>query len=115
MACAPDPLHATRHAARRADLNRQVGRADIDAELQARAGDDRPDLPLAKSRFDLAPPVARPGPSGVRRQPVPASAESDGSCRRSCVSFSAKARVLAKMTVVRLSLIDRRRRLSRRR
>ena len=107
MARATHSLQATRHAAWRANLNRQISGADIDAELETRAGDDRPDLSLAKSRFDRPPSLSRPGPSGVRRQSVRARRASVGSCRRSCVSFSAKARVLAKMTVVRLPMIDR--------
>ena len=32
-----------------ADLDRQVGRADVDAQLQARAGDDGPERPALRA------------------------------------------------------------------
>ena len=38
MARAPHPLHAAGHASRQTDLDRQVGRADIDSQLETRAG-----------------------------------------------------------------------------
>ena len=63
-----DPLHAPRHAARQPDLDRQVGRADVDAQLEARAGDDRPQLARPQRRLDLAPPGRVERRSDARRQ-----------------------------------------------
>ena len=48
-------------AARQADLHRQVGRADVDAQLQARARDDRPELARLERGLDGAPPLGVEG------------------------------------------------------
>ena len=52
-----------------ADQDRQVGRADVDAQLQARAGDDRLQLARLQRGLDLAPARRRRAPSGARRRP----------------------------------------------
>ncbi len=59
-----DPLEAARHAAGQADQDGQVGLADVDAQLQAGAGDDRLQLARLERRLDRAAPL------GVERRVV---------------------------------------------
>ena len=55
MARPPHALHAPGHAARQTDQHREVGRADVHAELQARAGHHGLQPALLEQRFHLAP------------------------------------------------------------
>ena len=59
------------------------------------------DLAIPQSRLRLLAAVCDRGRNDVPRRACSGSTAGDVSCRRSCVSFSAKARVLAKTTVVR--------------
>ena len=63
MARPPDPLHAPRHAAGQPDLDRHVGRADIDTQLEARAGDDRPEHTGPQRAVSISPT-----PLGIERR-----------------------------------------------
>ena len=152
MARPAHALQTPRHAARQADLDRHVGRADVHAQLQAGAGHHGADLARLQPRLDRPPPLRiqrrvvrgdhrlvrvlavrarpRPDPSPGVGEPagevLSAPAAVTGSvseprltvpstarramptvtARRSCVIFSAKARVLAKTTVVRFAVDD---------
>ena len=123
----PDRPTRCRHRATppgQADLDRQVGRADVDAQLQARAGDHGLQPALLEQRFHLAPAagverrVVR-GDGGLGRVSGRLRAGDGcrrfGSCLRSWVIFSVSGRVLAKTTVVRLAFITWRSRRSSRR
>ena len=61
MARPADPLDAPRHAARQADLDGQVGRADVNAQLQAGARHDGADLARLQPRLDRPPPLGIEG------------------------------------------------------
>ena len=49
---APDPLQAAAHRARRLDLDDEVDRAHVDAELQRRRGDDGPQFAALEAILD---------------------------------------------------------------
>ena len=72
MARTAHALQAARHAAGGADLDHQIRRADIDAELETRAGDDRSHLSCRAGTIRLRAGAGHPGPSGGRQRPVPA-------------------------------------------
>ena len=59
VARAPDPLQAARDRARRLDLDHEVDGAHVDAELERRRGDDRPQAPRLQRVLDLGPLLAR--------------------------------------------------------
>ena len=59
-----DSLQASRGTARQADQDREVGLADVDAQFQARAGDDRLQLARLESGLDRPPAV------GIERRVV---------------------------------------------
>jgi hypothetical protein len=52
---APDPLQAAAHGAGRLDLDDEVDRAHVDAELERRGGDDRPQLTALELILDDHP------------------------------------------------------------
>ena len=56
---APDPLQRGRDAAHRADQADELDLADVDAELERRRGDQRPQLARLQPRLDLQPALAR--------------------------------------------------------
>ena len=96
VAGAADALHARRDRRRRLDLDDQVDRAHVDAELERRGRDDRRQLAALQPLFDLAGASrARPSRGAPARSPRPRS--------RSCApaSRSARRRLLTKIIVER--------------
>ena len=59
MTGAPDPLHAARDRGRRLDLDDQVDRAHVDAELERARGHERRKPPGLEIVFDPQPLLAR--------------------------------------------------------
>ena len=57
MPRATDALEASRGTPRQADQDRQVGIPNVDAEFQARTGDDRPEVPRLERGLDRAATV----------------------------------------------------------
>ena len=107
-----DALQAPRDAPRQAHLNGQIGRSDIDAELEAGTGNDGTERPRLQRGLDLAT-TAGIERGVVRGDSLRGVAKHQAEVMRHF--FGQGARVLAKMTVVRLRPITRtRRRRSRR-
>jgi hypothetical protein len=59
---APEPLQAARHARRRLDLQHQIDRAHVDAQLQRRGGDDALERAALEPVLHLLPLLARHRP-----------------------------------------------------
>ena len=53
MAAAADPLQAARHRRRRLDLDDEIDRAHVDAELERRGRDERAQAAGLQQLFDL--------------------------------------------------------------
>ena len=65
VAGAADALQAARHRRRRFDLDHQIDRAHVDAELERRGGDQRAQVPALEQVFDLG--ALRPRQRAVMR------------------------------------------------
>ena len=66
-----DPLQPARHRRRRFDLHDQVDGAHVDAELERRGRDERPDAPGLQQVFHLAARARAPASRGASAPAVP--------------------------------------------